>query len=103
MLWIGSMMFEPMLRKATIRALDSVGEKFAGAEVTREGPVTNLLNRWNALAPQEKEEVANVIIATAITAVSAVAAVARAKKKVTKTATKVGKKAARRVAKKVLS
>ncbi|HSP34468.1 MAG TPA: hypothetical protein VLU46_09140 [Thermoanaerobaculia bacterium] len=92
-----------MLRKATIRALDSVGEKFAGAAVTRENPVTNLLNRWNALAAHEKEDVASVIIATAITAVSAVAAVARTKKKVTKTATNVGKRAVKRAARKVLA
>ncbi len=95
------MMFEPMLRKATIRALDSVGEKLAGAEVTREGPVTNLLNRWNALEPHEKEDVANIIIATAITAVSAIAAVARAKTTVTKKAKSVAKKSVKRVAKKV--
>ena len=85
------MMFEPMLRKATIRALDSVGEKLAGAEVVKENPVTNLLNRWNALQPGEKEDVANIIIATAITAVSAIAAVK-----------KVGKRAVKRVAKRAL-
>jgi len=95
------MMFEPMLRKATIRALDSVGEKFAGADVTRENAVTNLLNRWNALAPQEKEDVANIVIATAITAVSAIAAVARARKKVTKTAKNAGKKVVKRAVKRV--
>jgi hypothetical protein len=93
--------FEPMLRKATIRAIDRVCQKFAGAKVTRENPVTNLLNRWKALEPREKEDVANIIIATTITAVSAIAAVARSKKKVTKSAKKVGKRMVKRVAPKL--
>lgn len=72
--------FETMLRDSTIKAIDAVGEKFAGAERTAENAVTRLLNRWNALSQQEKENVAGVVIATAITAVSAIAALRGGKK-----------------------
>jgi hypothetical protein len=82
--------FEPMLRDATIKAIDKVGEKLAGAEVTAENAVTRLLNRWNALDQQEKENVASVVIATAITADSAIAAI---KKSGTKGAAKRAVKA----------
>ena len=70
-----------MLRDATIKAIDKVGEKFAGAEVTAENAVTRLLNRWNALSQAEKENVAGVVIATAVTAVTAIAAIKRGGKK----------------------
>ena len=70
-----------MLRDATIKAIDKVGEKLAGAEVTAENAVTKLLNRWNALDRKEKENVASVVIATAITAVSAIAAIKKGGKK----------------------
>jgi hypothetical protein len=86
--------FEPLLRDATVKALDKVGEKFAGAEVTTENAITRLLNQWNALDQSEKENVATVIIATAVTAVSAVAALKGSKKKLVK---KVGKAAVRRM------
>ena len=80
--------FEPLLRDATIKAMDAVGEKFAGAQVTTENAVTKLLNRWNALGREEKENVATVIIATAVTAVSAIAAIKGGKKRVVKKAAK---------------
>jgi hypothetical protein len=73
--------FEPMLRDATIKALDKVGEKLSGAERKTENAVTRLLDRWNALEQAEKEQVASVVIATAITAVSAIAAIKRGGKK----------------------
>ncbi|HEX9163996.1 MAG TPA: hypothetical protein VF980_19975 [Thermoanaerobaculia bacterium] len=93
--------FEPLLRNATVKAIDSVGEKFAGAEVATENAVTRLLNRWNALDRDEKENIASVVIATAITAVSAIAALSRGKKKPAKTAGKAGKQAVKRVARKM--
>ncbi len=87
--------FEPLLRDATVKAIDAVGRKMAGAEVTKDNPVTRLLNRWNALKRDEKENVANVIIATAVMAVSAIGAVARTKKSVKKKrAVKAGKRVA---------
>ena len=89
--------FEPMLRDATIKALDAVGRRLAGAEVTRDNPVTRLLDRWNALSRAEKENVATVIIATTTTAVAAIAALKGGKKR----ARKVGKKVARGVGRRV--
>lgn len=89
--------FEPMLRDATIKAIDTVGHKFAGAEVATENAVTRLLNRWNALEREEKENVASIVIATAVTAVSALGALRRGKKKAVKT---VGRRVAKSVAKK---
>ena len=91
-------MFEPMLRDYTIKALDAVGEKFAGAAADTETAVTRLLNRWNSLSKDEKENVATVIIATTITAVSAIAALKGGKGKTIK---KAVKKTARKVAKKI--
>jgi hypothetical protein len=89
--------FEPLLRDATIKAIDKVGEKFAGAQVTTENAVTRLLDRWNALQREEKEHVAGVVIATAITAVSAISALQRGRKKAVK---KVASRVAKRVTKK---
>jgi hypothetical protein len=88
---------EPMLRDATIRAIDKVGEKLAGAEVVADNAITRLLGRWNALEREEKENVASIVIATAITAVSAVGALRRGKKTVAK---KVAKRVVKRVTKK---
>lgn len=85
--------FEPMLRDATIKALDSVGEKFAGADVVTKNAVPRLLSRWNALDREEKENIASIVIATAITAVSALGALKRRKKSV---ARRVMKKISRR-------
>ena len=90
--------FEPMLRDATIKAIDKVGQKFAGAEVTAENAITKLLNRWNALDKQEKENVAGVVIATAVTAVSAIVAIKRGGKR--GAAKRVVNAVARRVTKK---
>lgn len=92
------MAFEPLLKNATVKALDTVGKKLAGAEVTAENAVTRLLNKWNALSQEEKENVATVVIATAATAVTAIAALKGGKKK---TAKKVAKSVVRNVARKV--
>jgi hypothetical protein len=89
--------FEPMLRDATVKALDAVGQKFAGAEVTKNNPVTRLLNRWNAMGRDEKENVANVIIASAVVAVSAIGAMRSRKKSVKKTAKNAIKKVVKKV------
>lgn len=85
---------EPLLRDATVRALDTVGRKYAGAEVAAETALTRLLNRWNALDREAKENVANVVIATAITAVSALATM-RGTKKVARKAKRAAKKLTR--------
>ena len=90
--------FEPLLKNATVKALDTVGKKLAGAEVTAENAITRLLSRWNALSKEEKENVATVIIATAATAVTAIVALKGGKKT---TAKKMAKNVVRNVAKKI--
>ena len=87
-----------MLRDATIKAIDKVGERIAGAERVTENAVTRLLSRWNALDQEEKENVASIVIATAITAVSAIGALRKGK---ARTAKKTAKSVVRRVAKKM--
>ena len=89
-----ALLYEPLLRNATIKALDTVGKKFAGATVTTENAVTRLLDRWNALSPEEKEQIATIIIATTTTAVAAVAAIKGGKKRMAK---KVVKRVVRKV------
>ena len=94
---------EPLLRDGIVKGIDTVGQKLAGAEVTKDNAVTRLLNRWNALERDEKENVANVIIASAIVAVSAIGAIRGAKKNVKKKAVRAGARAVKKVVKKVVT
>lgn len=96
---MNALMFEPLLRDATIKAIDAVARKFAGAQVTSENMVTALLNRWNALTREEKERAAMVIVATTAGVVTTLAALKGGKKKmVRKVAKNAVKKVARRAA-----
>lgn len=88
---------EPLLRDATIKAIDGVAKKLSSAERSAESKVAQLLAYWNDMQPEEKEHAVGIAIATITTAVMAIAAV-RGKKKPLKT---VGKKLARAVVKKV--
>jgi hypothetical protein len=93
---MNALMFEPLLRDATIKAIDAVAKKFAGAQVTTENMATNLLNRWNALTRDEKERAAVTILAVATGVVTAVAAL-KGRGKKTKKVKKAVKKAARKI------
>ena len=73
--------YDEMLRKATIKAIDSVARKFAGPTVTKQNAVTKVFDHWNAMTPLEKERVSGVIVATTITAITALAALRGKKKK----------------------
>lgn len=94
---MNALMFEPLLRDATIKAIDTVARKLAGTTVTKTNMVTDLLNRWNAMSRDEKERAATVIVATTAGAVTAIAAMT-SKKRMAK---KVGKKVVRSVARRV--
>jgi hypothetical protein len=73
---------EPMLRKATIKAIDGIGKKAAKSESAAADVVGKLLSRWNKMSTAEKEEVMAIVIATATTAVTAIAGIkARRSKK----------------------
>ena len=90
-------MFEPLLRDATIKAIDGISRKLDKAEDKADTMVTRLLNKWNGLSSSEKENVVGVVIATASAAVTAIAAARSAKKPAKKIAKKVAKKVAKKL------
>ncbi len=58
-------MFEPMLSKATIKAIDSVARKLGKAQRGAGNAVTRLFDHWNEMSDEEKQHVAGIMIATA--------------------------------------
>ena len=89
---------EPMLREATIKAIDSVAKKLSAAERDAESKVTKLLTYWNDMEADDKEQAVGIAIATVTTAVTAIIALRGKSKKPLK---KAGKKLVRAVARKV--
>jgi hypothetical protein len=89
---------EPMLREATIKAIDGVAKKLSAAERDAESKVTKLLAYWNDMEPADKEQAVGIAIATVTTAVTAIIALRGKSKKPLK---KASKKLVRAVAKKV--
>lgn len=89
---------EPLLRDATIKAIDGVAKKLSSAERTAESKVAKLLTYWNEMEPEDKEQAVGIAIATVTTAVTAIIALRGKSKKPLKSA---GKKLVRAVAKKV--
>ncbi len=90
--------FEPLLRDAVIRALDTISKRASQAEKAAEGAIGRLLKRWNEMSTLEKENVAGIVIATVTTAVGAIAAIRGGmKRKAKKVARKVVKKAAKKL------
>lgn len=88
--------WEPLLRDATIKAIDSVAKKLTDAEAEAENKVARLLAYWNEMEPAEKEHAVGIAIATVTTAVAAIIAMRRKKSPLKK-----AKKVAKAVAKKV--
>lgn len=91
--------FEPMLRDATIKAIDTVAKKLGQAERSAESKVTRLLTYWNDMEAADKEQAVGIAIATVTTAVTAIVALRSGKSK--KPVKKAAKKLVRAVAKKV--
>lgn len=89
---------EPLLRDATIKAIDGIAKKLSKAERSAESNVARLLNYWNDMTPEDKKQAAGIAIATITTAVTAIMALRGKSKKPLKNA---GKKLVRAVAKKV--
>ena len=89
---------EPLLRDATIKAIDGVAKKLSRAERSAESKVAQLLAYWNKMETVEKEQAVGIAIATVSTAVMAIAAFRGKSKKPLKSA---GRKLVRAVAKKV--
>ena len=90
-------MWEPLLRDATIKAIDNVAKKLTDAEADAENKVARLLAYWNEMEPAEKEHAVGIAIATVTTAVAAIVALRRKKTPLKK----AGKKVAKAVVKKV--
>jgi hypothetical protein len=89
---------EPLLRDATIKAIDNVAKKLGAAERSAESNVARLLTYWNDMEPDDKEQAVGIAIATVTTAVTAIIALRGKSKSPLK---KAGKKLVRAVAKKV--
>lgn len=80
---------EPLLRNATIKAIDSVAKKLSDAESATETKVSKLLKYWNEMDTAEKEHAVGIAIATVTTVVTAIVALRR---KSQSTVKKTGKK-----------
>lgn len=91
---------EPLLRDATIKAIDGVAKKLSQAERTAESKVTRLLTHWNEMDTAAKEQAVAIAITTVSTAVTAIMAL-RARSKSKKSAKGVAKKLVSAVAKRV--
>ena len=91
--------FEPLLRDAVVRAVDTISRKATQTEKAAEGAIGKLLTRWNKMSDSEKESVAAIVISTATAAVGAIAAIRSGMKQrsVKKTARKVAKKTAKKL------
>lgn len=72
---------EALLRDATIKTIDGISRKAGKLESKAGNAVNRLLKRWNDLSPQEKENVAGIVIATAATVVTAIVAMKGKKKR----------------------
>ena len=77
---MNALTLEPLLRDATIKAIDSVAKKLTDAEKTAETKVTRLLKYWNEMEPAEKEHAVGIAIATVTTVVTAIIAMRRKSK-----------------------
>ena len=93
--------FEPLLRSAIIRGIDTISRRAADAEKAAEGALGKLLQRWNEMDTAEKEHVASIVVATATTAIGALAALRSRAKTVKKQARKTAKKAVVKAVKKM--
>ena len=93
--------FEPLLRTAIIRGIDTISRRAASAERAAEGALGKLLQRWNEMDTAEKEHVAGIVVATATTAIGAFAAMKSRVKSVKKEAKKTARRAAVKAVKKM--
>ncbi|HYH06511.1 MAG TPA: hypothetical protein VEK11_05545 [Thermoanaerobaculia bacterium] len=90
---------EPLLRDATIKAIDGVAKKLSSAERSAESKVARMLTYWNEMEADDKEQAVGIAIATVTTAVMAIVALRSKAKKPLKT---VGRKLVKAAVKKVL-
>lgn len=90
---MNALMLEPLLRDATIKAIDSVAKKLTDVEKVAETKVTRLLKYWKEMEPAEKEHAVGIAIATVTTVVTAIIALrARSRSPLQKAMKKIKKK-----------
>ena len=77
---MNALTLEPLLRDATIKAIDGVAKKLTDVEAAAETKVTRLLKYWNEMEPAEKEHAVSIAIATVTTVVTAIIAMRRKSK-----------------------
>ena len=68
---MNALSLEPLLRDATIKAIDSVAKKLADTEKSAETKVNRLLKYWNQMEPADKEHAVGIAIASVTTVVTA--------------------------------
>jgi hypothetical protein len=71
---MNALSLEPLLRDATIKAIDSVAKKLTDTEKSAETKVTRLLKYWNQMETSDKEHAVGIAIATVTTVVTAIIA-----------------------------
>ncbi len=89
---MNALSLEPLLRDATIKAIDSVAKKLTDTEKSAETKVNRLLKYWNQMEPADKEHAVGIAIASVTTVVTAIIAL-RSKAKANSPAKKAGKSA----------
>ena len=89
---MNALSLEPLLRDATIKAIDSVAKKLTDTEKSAETKVNRLLKYWNQMEPADKEHAVGIAIASVTTVVTAIIAL-RSKAKAKSPAKKAGKSA----------
>ena len=87
-----------MLRDATIKAIDGVAKKLGQAERAVDSKIARLLNHWNEMETEDKEQAVGIAIATIATAVTAIVALRNKSKSPVK---KAGRKIVKTIAKKM--
>jgi hypothetical protein len=88
---------EPLLRDATIKAINKVAKKLTAAELDTDTKMARLVEHWNDMDSDDKEYAVGIAIATITTAVSAIVALRSKSKSPLK---KAGKKLVKAVVKK---
>ena len=66
--------FEPIIKNAAIKALDTVHKKLENTRVSGGGPLGKLIRKWGSLEQEEKEQFIAVTITIATAAAAAFSA-----------------------------
>lgn len=95
-----SILIEPLLRKATIQAIDRVAASVGESDFGRAAAVARLLHAWDELDRDEKEQVVATMVAVGSAAITAIVAL-KARRKPVQKLKKRGKKIVKKVARRL--